>query len=179
MMRNLPNMQREGLWKVLRRSLRVGAARRRLFPRIDDRRSCFVEVVSVSRDNCEPVVKRGCGNNQIWLRIGMPGFAAFFHQNPPAKQDVLGHRQNSLIEHGPYCVRKPAIQFVAAFARVQPLDAEAELGQCDRADVKLIKRTGRNKGQNLGSGLGRRISDKILVSRSHGIYSDTSRTGRR
>jgi hypothetical protein len=46
-------------------------------------------------------------------------------------------------------VRKPAVQFVAVIARVQPFNAEAKLGQCDRADVKLIKRTGRNKGQNL------------------------------
>ena len=78
----------------------------------------------------------------------MPGFTAFFHQNPPAKQDVLGHQQNSLIEHGPYCVRKPFSQFVAALARIQSLDGKAKFGQCYGADVKLIERTGRNEGQN-------------------------------
>jgi hypothetical protein len=58
----------------------------------------------------------------------MPDFASFFHQNPPAKQDVLGDRQNSLTEHGPYSARKPAVQFIAAFPRAQPIDAEAKLG---------------------------------------------------
>jgi hypothetical protein len=52
-----------------------------------------------------------------------------------------GNRQNAMIEHGPYRVREPFVQLVAAGASfTQKLNAETKPGQCHRAYIKLVKR---------------------------------------
>ena len=87
------------------------------------------------------------------------------------------------MEHGPYRVREPAVQLFAAVACVQPLDAEPKFSQCYRTDVKLIQRTGSNKGQNFGSGLILRARFAEAAVSQHGrelgIYYQASVSVRR
>jgi hypothetical protein len=54
-----------------------------------------------------------------------------------------------LVEHGPYRIREPVVQFVAATAPfAEEFDTEAKLGQRYRADVELLKWTDGNKRKN-------------------------------
>jgi hypothetical protein len=94
-------------------------------------------------------VKAGCRNDEIGLREGVSGFAAFFQQNPPPEHDVFGNRQNSLLEHGAYRKRQPVFQFVPAGSFAQQFDAESELSERYSTDIKLMEWIAGNKRQHL------------------------------
>jgi hypothetical protein len=44
-------------------------------------------------------VKRGCGDDEINLGVGMAGLSALLHQQAPSVQSIFGERQNSPIKH--------------------------------------------------------------------------------
>jgi len=70
----------------------------------------------------------------------MARLSAFLDQKSPLEHDVFGDLENPMVEHRSYLVREPVIQLGAAVWFVNKLDAEADLGESYRADVKLIKR---------------------------------------
>ena len=104
------------------------------------------------------------GWEKVWPRL-----SAFLDQKSPLEHDVFGDLENPMVEHRAHLVREPVIQLGAAVGFVNKLNAEANLGKSYRADVKLIQRALATKSTTLGSGFGRRSSDKTLVSRSHAI----------
>jgi hypothetical protein len=83
--------------------------------------------------------------------------------------EVLGDRKDPLVEHGTDLVREPFVQLGAAVGFVDKLYAKSNLGKSDHADMKLLKRLVVTNATTLGSGFGRRSSDKMLVSSSHAI----------
>ena len=99
----------------------------------------------------------------------MASLSAFLDQKPPLNHDVFGDLKNPMVEHRAHLVCEPVIQLGATVWFVNKLDAKTDLSKGYRADVKLIKRAPGDKIDDLGSGLGRRSSDKTLVSRSHPI----------
>lgn len=55
-----------------------------------------------------------------------------------------------MLEHRPHPSVKPRRQFAAASGVIHHLDAEANLGERNGADVEVIKRLRLNKGHDLG-----------------------------
>jgi len=68
----------------------------------------------------------------------MAALPAFLDQESPLEHDVFGYLENPMVEHRAHLVREPVIQLGAAIGFVNKLNAEANLGKCYRADVKLI-----------------------------------------
>ena len=112
----------------------------------------------------------GCrSDDEVRLRERVPRLSAFLNQKPPLENNVFGNLENPFAKHGPNLTREPVIEVGAAGGLTDQLYAETNLGQGYRADVKLIERTTGNERNNLCSGLGRRSSERILVSSNHAI----------
>ena len=112
----------------------------------------------------------GCrGDKEVRLGECVASFPAFFNQHSPLEHNVLGDRKNPLLEHRTDLVREPFVQLGPALgsltssmpnrisARVTTL-----IWSCSNGWVVTNATT-------LGSGFGRRSSDKMLVSSSHAI----------
>jgi hypothetical protein len=134
----------------------------------------------VSRDNHrQAVMKRRCGVDEVGLRTGMARLAAVRDEDPPFEHDIFGYRQGALLEHRPYLVREPVIEFRAARGVADAFDAEADFRKGDGADEDEIERLGRDEADDFGFGfwatqLGKNIRIKQLA-----CHSLTSRTGSR
>jgi hypothetical protein len=99
------------------------------------------------------MMERRCCDDQIGLREGLAGLAAIFHQEPPLEHDFFRNRQNTLLEHRPYLVREPVIEF-GSFGRIgHDLDPEPYFGESYRTDVKQFERLGGNECDRLSIGL--------------------------
>jgi hypothetical protein len=88
---------------------------------------------------------------------------AFLNQKSPLKHDVFGDLENPFVKHGTHLVHEPVIQLSAPIGFTNKFNAKSNLGKRYGADIKLLKRATRHKGDNLCSGFGRRSSDKTLV----------------
>lgn len=86
---------------------------RRIDPRIEHRRVRFLIIADIAGHDCQSVVQRRRGDDEIRLREGMADFAAVFDQETPLEHDVLGDREDTLLEHWAHLVRQPIIEFSA------------------------------------------------------------------
>ena len=75
------------------------------------------------------------GWEKVW-----PVFRPSSTKSAQLEHDVFGDLENAVVEHRAHLVCEPVIQLGAAVWFVNKLDAEADLGESYRADVKLIKR---------------------------------------
>jgi hypothetical protein len=112
------------------------------------------------------MMERRCCDNQIGLRESVAGLAAVFHQEPPLEHDFFRDRQNTLLEHRPYLVREPVIEFGSLGRIGHDLDPELYFGERYSTDVKQFERWTAMNATTLRSGFGRRSSDKTLISSS-------------
>ncbi len=108
------------------------------FPRIENRNPRHVVIGAVARDDCEPLVKGGSGNDEIGMRAGMAGFPALFQQEPPSEHDIFRDRKNPSVKHGPHFLCQPIRNLLAARPLLNNLNAEANFSERENADVKLV-----------------------------------------
>jgi len=112
----------------------------------------------------------GCrGDDEVRLGKCVASFPAFLNQHSPLEHDVLADRKNPLLEHRTELVCEPFIQLGAAIwftDQLMPNRISAKvttlIWSCSSSWVVTNATT-------LGSGFGRRSSDKMLVSSSHAI----------
>src|SRR5438128_2038159 len=109
-------------------------------PGVEQRYPSARVVGGVARHDCQTVVKTRCGNDQVGLREGMTGLAAFLDEKTPLEHDVFGYRKHSLIEHGPHSDGQPVLELSTANRVADHLDAVADLGERHRADEKILQR---------------------------------------
>src|SRR5688572_25365824 len=97
-----------------------------------------------------------CGrcDDEIWLRKGMSGFAAFFDQQPPFEHHVFRDLEHALCEHWPHRMREPMIEFGPSVSVFDEFDAESNLGKGHAADVEAFERLCSNKGDDFTCRLG-------------------------
>ena len=109
-------------------------------------------VRGIARDDDQVMVQGGCGDNEVGLGEGVASLAAFLDQETPFKHDILGDRQDALLEHRPHLVREPTVQLGAAVGVGNELDAEPEFGEGHRADKKAIEWLRPDEGDHFGLG---------------------------
>ena len=103
--------------------------------------SAGLEVVGgIPRDDREAVIKRGRSDDQIRLRESMSALPAFLDEKAPFEHNVFGDREHSIFEHRPHFVRQPIVELGPLGGIGREFNAEANFGQCDGADVKLLER---------------------------------------
>jgi hypothetical protein len=66
--------------------------------------------------------------------------AAFGNEEAPFEHDVLGNRQDALLEHRPYLVRQPIVEFRSLVDVGNAFDAVTNLGEVHYTDVELFER---------------------------------------
>ena len=94
------------------------------------------------------MVKTGCGNDQVGLRKGMSGLATILNEKSPLEHDILGKGKNALIEHRPYLVGQPVIEFGTPDGIADHLDAISNFSESHRADEQRLEWLGRNERHN-------------------------------
>src|SRR3984893_15569283 len=72
----------------------------------------------------------------------MARLAAIFDQEPPFEHDVFGDREHALLEHRPYLVREPIVEFGAATGIGEEVNAESNFSKAHRAHIKKFERLG-------------------------------------
>lgn len=107
---------------------------RAFVPRIEHRDTGLVEVAGVARDDRQTVMQCGCCDDQIGLRVGMPGLAPVLDQEPPLEHDILADRQGAFLEHRPHLVRQPLVKLGTVRGVGDQFNAEADFGEGDDAD---------------------------------------------
>jgi hypothetical protein len=102
---------------------------------------CFqrsAEIRHITSDECQLMNASGCGDQGVH---GMDGFAADFtlgDQAPPLVGYGTVNESNAIFEARRELASKPLIQFPAASARRQPLDAVPQLCEGNNAQENVI-----------------------------------------
>ena len=143
-------------------------ARLRSLPRIDDRRAGAFVIARVAGDNGQAVaravaamMRSGCENVCPALR---PSSTSSRHLN--ITSSLTGRRA---LEHRPHFVRRANREFGALSGVGDEFDAEADFGEGHGADVEMFEWFAATKASTLGSGLGRRSSERMFVSSSQPV----------
>jgi hypothetical protein len=90
-------------------------------------------------------------------------FATIFHQDKSSEQDVFGHWQYPVVEHGPDCMRKPLGEVSPLYAAMaKQVNPETKFRKRHRTDVKFIQWVPETKVTTFSSGLGLRIPEKNI-----------------
>ena len=124
--------------------------RRCLSPGIENRNACLLKIAGIARNHRQAMMKRRRGDDEIGLRICMPHLASVGDQDPPFEHHVFTHGENALLEHGPYFVDEPVVEFCTARGIGDAFDTEADFRKRDSADEEQIKRPGRDETDDLG-----------------------------
>ena len=98
-------------------------------------------------------MERRCRDDQIGLRKGVASLVAIFHQEPPLDHDFFRDRQNTLLEHGPYLVHKPVIEFGSLGRIGHNFDPAPYFSEGYRTDIKQFERLCGNECDHLTIGL--------------------------
>ena len=107
----------------------------------------------------------------------MTGFATIFDQEPPPEHDVLGDGEDALLEHRPYLVREPIIEFGAPLGIRDEFDAETDFGEGHRTHIEKIERLCGDEGEDFTFWLGAaQFREDVGVEQPAG-HKETSRTG--
>jgi hypothetical protein len=48
--------------------------------------------------------------------MGVPDLAVFLDKQPSLEHDILAHREDALLKHGPHLAREPIVRLVAGVA---------------------------------------------------------------
>ena len=146
-------------------------ARARLggLPRIQEWNAHLIESAAVACDKREAMLDGGGSNDQIGLREGVPDLAAFLNQQAPFQHDILGDRKNATVEHGPDDLVEPAVDSNPSSRLIDQLDSKSQFGKRHDADISSSSGLASRKASTLRLGLGRRNSERMLVSSSQAI----------
>ena len=137
-----------------------------------------LEIDRVARHHGQPVAQAGGGDDQVGLREGVSDAAPFIDQQAPAEHHVLRHRQRPVLEHRADAVGQPVVQFGAAHRVGDALDAVADLGQRDRADVQVVQRQRGDERDHAGvRARAAQLGQHVGVDQPAAAHSSTSRTG--
>src|SRR6202035_2523564 len=102
---------------------------------------------------------------------------AVFDEEPPFEHDVLGDREHALLEHRPYPMREPVVEFGAATGVGNAFNAEANFSEGHRADMEQFERLGGYECENFAFRLGAaQLGENVGVEQPAG-QNRTSRTG--
>src|ERR1700726_5025056 len=99
----------------------------------------------------------------------MARFAVIVDEEPPFEHDVLGDREHALLEHRPYPMREPVVEFGAAtgsVTRSMPKRISAKVTALTWSSSSGWAVT---NARTLRSGLERRSSERMLVSSSQPV----------
>src|SRR3984893_17678093 len=108
----------------------------------------------------------------------MARFAAVFDEEPPFEHDVLGDREHALLEHRPYPMREPVVEFGAATGVGNEFNAEANFSEGHRADMEKFERLGGYECENFAFRLGAaQLGENVGVEKPAG-QNRTSGPGR-
>ena len=110
---------------------------------------CLVEAAAITGDDGQTVLDGGGRYDEVGLRKDMADFAAFFDQQAPPEHDVFGNRKNAALEHGPYLVDQPVIEFGAAIGFGYEFNPKPNFRGDDDADIQALQRAIIDEGDNL------------------------------